>query len=35
VLWIWLVILGDHVARAVWLAESFRRGRWATRERVT
>jgi putative MATE family efflux protein len=29
VLWIWLVILGDHVARAVWLALSFRRGRWA------
>jgi putative MATE family efflux protein len=31
VLWIWLVILGDHVARAVWLAVSFRRGRWASR----
>ena len=31
VLWIWLVILGDHVARAIWLAVSFRRGRWATR----
>ena len=30
-LWIWLVILGDHVARAIWLALSFRRGRWATR----
>ncbi|MGH7337514.1 MAG: MATE family efflux transporter, partial [Myxococcota bacterium] len=26
VLWIWLVILGDHVARAVWLAVSFARG---------
>jgi putative MATE family efflux protein len=31
VLWIWLVILGDHVARAVWLAVSFKRGRWTTR----
>jgi putative MATE family efflux protein len=31
VLWIWLVILGDHVARAVWLAASFRRGRWGHR----
>jgi putative MATE family efflux protein len=31
VLWIWLVILFDHVARAVWLALSFRRGRWASR----
>jgi putative MATE family efflux protein len=31
VLWIWLVILFDHVARWVWLAASFRRGRWATR----
>ncbi len=31
VLWIWLVILLDHVARAVWLAASFRRGCWASR----
>ncbi len=31
VLWIWLVILGDHIARAIWLAVSFRRGRWAVR----
>jgi putative MATE family efflux protein len=31
VLWVWLVILADHVARAVWLAHSFRRGRWASR----
>ena len=31
VLWIWLVILGDHLARWVWLAISFKRGRWATR----
>ena len=31
VLWIWLVILFDHVARAIWLAGSFRRGRWAVR----
>ena len=30
VLWIWLVILGDHIARAIWLALSFRRERWAT-----
>jgi putative MATE family efflux protein len=29
VIWIWLVIFGDHVARAIWLSESFRRGRWA------
>jgi putative MATE family efflux protein len=35
VLWIWLVILGDHVARAVWLAVSFRSGRWATRRAAT
>ena len=28
VLWIWLVILFDHVARAVWLALSFRRRDW-------
>jgi Na+-driven multidrug efflux pump len=26
VLWIWLVIFGDHVTRAVWLAASFARG---------
>lgn len=31
VLWIWLVIFGDHVARAVWLVLSFRRGRWMSR----
>jgi putative MATE family efflux protein len=29
VIWIWVVILGDHVARWIWLHESFRRGRWA------
>lgn len=28
VVWIWLVIFADHVARALWLAASFRRGRW-------
>jgi len=26
VLWIWVVILGDHLARATWLAVSFARG---------
>jgi putative MATE family efflux protein len=34
VIWVWLVILGDHVARAVWLALSFKRGRWASRRRA-
>ncbi|HKA15026.1 MAG TPA: MATE family efflux transporter, partial [Myxococcota bacterium] len=33
VVWIWFVILFDHVARAVWLAVSFSQGRWATRRR--
>ena len=33
--WIWLVILGDHVARAVWLAMSFQRGGWATRRHAS
>lgn len=28
VVWIWIVILADHVVRATWLAASFRRGRW-------
>jgi putative MATE family efflux protein len=26
--WIWGVIVADHMARAVWLAASFRRGSW-------
>jgi putative MATE family efflux protein len=26
--WIWGVIVADHMARAVWLAASFRRGAW-------
>jgi Na+-driven multidrug efflux pump len=26
--WVWAVILFDHVARSIWLAVSFRRGRW-------
>ena len=29
VVWIWAVILADHSLRAVWLAVSFRRGRWS------
>ena len=33
VLWIWLVILGDHVARWIWLAISFKQGRWANTHR--
>jgi putative MATE family efflux protein len=28
VVWIWGVIVADHIARAVWLAASFRRGAW-------
>jgi len=28
VVWVWYAILFDHVARAAWLAWSFRRGRW-------
>jgi putative MATE family efflux protein len=28
VTWIWGVIVADHMARAIWLAASFRRGRW-------
>ncbi len=31
VLWVWLIIIADHVARAVWLAASFRRGGWDAR----
>jgi putative MATE family efflux protein len=34
VVWVWLVILADHVARAVWLALSFRGGRWASHPRT-
>jgi len=26
--WIWGVIVADHMARALWLAQSFRRGAW-------
>ena len=33
VVWIWGIIVGDHLARAGWLAMSFRRGRW-TRARA-
>ena len=29
--WVWSVILFDHVARALWLLVTFRRGRWAER----
>ena len=33
--WVWAVILFDHVARSTWLAFSFRRGRWQHSTRVT
>jgi len=29
VVWIWATVVFDHVTRAVWLAWSFRRERWA------
>jgi Na+-driven multidrug efflux pump len=28
VIWVWAAILFDHLARTIWLAWSFRRGRW-------
>jgi putative MATE family efflux protein len=33
--WVWAVILFDHVARSTWLAFSFRRGRWQHSTRAT
>jgi putative MATE family efflux protein len=29
VVWVWYTLVVDHLARAAWLAWSFRRGRWA------
>jgi len=26
--WVWYVLMLDHMARAAWLTRSFRRGRW-------
>jgi Na+-driven multidrug efflux pump len=26
--WVWVALILDHVARAAWLMVSFRRGRW-------
>ncbi|MCZ6463141.1 MAG: MATE family efflux transporter [Proteobacteria bacterium] len=31
VIWIWITIIFDHVARSLWLLRSFRRGKWRTR----
>jgi len=31
VIWIWLTLILDHVARTIWLSTSFARGRWRTR----
>jgi Na+-driven multidrug efflux pump len=28
VVWVWYTLIIDHVARAIWLTISFRRGRW-------
>ena len=29
VLWVWFALSFDHLARSVWMAIAFRRGRWA------
>ncbi len=31
VVWVWYVLVFDHIARAAWLLVSFRRGRWMDR----
>jgi Na+-driven multidrug efflux pump len=31
VVWMWLALVFDHVARAVWISIAFVRGRWRTR----
>ena len=30
--WLWMVLILDHVSRAIWLTLGFRRGTWKTRD---